>query len=104
MKFKYPLLFEDRSVLINSYNIETILAEKIDTILRCGKYNSRMKDCYYIYFFLTKLINEIDINILKDAIDNTFTKSKSFEYINDYHKIIKSIFDSDIVKTNCKSY
>lgn len=104
LKFKYPLLFEDRSVLINSHNIETILAEKIDTILRCGKYNSRMKDCYYIYFFLTKLINEIDINILKDAIDNTFTKIKSFEYLNDYHKIIKSIFDSDIVKTNCKFY
>lgn len=74
LKFKYPLLFEDRSILINSYNIETILAEKIETVLRRGKYNSRMKDYYDIYFFLTKLKNEIDINILKDAINNTFTK------------------------------
>ncbi len=39
MKFKYPLLFEDRSILINSYNIETILS----TVLRRGKYNSRWK-------------------------------------------------------------
>ena len=61
LKFKYPLLFEDRSILINSYNIETILAEKIETVLRRGKYNSRMKDYYDIYFFLTKLRNEIDI-------------------------------------------
>ena len=70
LKFKYPLLFEDRSILINSYNIETILAEKIETVLRRGKYNSRMKDYYDIYFFLTKLKNEINVAVLKDAIDN----------------------------------
>ena len=104
LKFKYPLLFEDRSILINSYNIETILAEKIETVLRRGKYNSRMKDYYDIYFFLTKLRNEIDINILKDAIDNTFTKRDSFKYLNDYSEIIKSIIDSDRIKTNWKSY
>jgi len=104
LKFKYPLLFENRSILINSYNVETILAEKIETVLRRGKYNSRMKDYYDIYFFLTKLKNEVDINILKDAIDNTFTKRESFEYLNDYSKIIKSIIDSDRIKTNWKSY
>ncbi|MCI9279453.1 MAG: hypothetical protein HFJ02_01460 [Bacilli bacterium] len=38
-KFKYPLLFEDRSILINSYDIETILDEKIEPVLRRGKYN-----------------------------------------------------------------
>ncbi len=104
LKFKYPLLFEDRSILINSYNIETILAEKIETVLRRGKYNSRMKDYYDIYFFLTKIKNEININILKDAINNTFTKRDSFEYLNDYREIIKSIIDSDRIKTNWKYY
>ena len=104
LKFKYPLLFEDRSILINSYNVETILAEKIETILRRGKYNSRMKDYYDVYFFLTKLRNEININILKDAINNTFTKRDSFEYLNDYREIIKSIIDSERIKTNWKSY
>lgn len=104
LKFKYPLLFEDRSILINSYNIETILAEKIETVLRRGKYNSRMKDYYDIYFFLTKLKNEINVNILKDAIDNTFTKRESFEYLNDYSEIVKSIIDSDRIKANWNSY
>ena len=104
LKFKYPLLFEDRSILINIYNIETILAEKLETVLRRGKYNSRMKDYYDIYFFLTKLRNEFDINILKDAINNTFTKRESFEYLNDYSQIIKSIIDSDRIKTNWNSY
>ena len=104
LKFKYPLLFEDRSILINSYNIETILAEKLETVLRRGKYNSRMKDYYDIYFFLIKLKNEFDIKILKDAINNTFTKRESFEYLNDYSQIIKSIIDSDRIKTNWNSY
>lgn len=96
-KFKYPLLFEDRSILINSYDIETILDEKIEPVLRRGKYNIWMKDYNDIYFFLTKLRNEIDINIFKDAIDNTFAKSDSFEYLND-SEIIKSIIDSDRIK------
>lgn len=63
-----------------------------------------MKDYYDVYFFLTKLRNEININILKDAINNTFTKRDSFEYLNDYREIIKSIIDSDRIKTNWKSY
>lgn len=104
LKFKYPLLFEDRSILINSYNIETILAEKIETVLRRGKYNSRMKDYYDIYFFLTKLKNDINEKILKEAINNTFTRRESFVYLNDYSEIIKSIIDSERIKTNWDSY
>ena len=94
LKFKYHLLFEDRNILISSYNIETILAEKIETILRRGKYNSRMKDYYDIYFFLTKLKNDINMKILKEAINNTFTKRGSLQYLEDYEEIIDSIINS----------
>ena len=95
LNFKYPLLFEDRSILINSYNIETILAEKIETVLRRGKYNSRTKDYYDIYFFLTKLKNNINRSILKEAIYNTFTKRESSKYLKDYEKIIDSIIKNE---------
>ena len=98
LKFKYPLLFENRSILINSYNIETILAEKIETVLGRGKYNSRMKDYYDIYLFLTKLKNDIDINILKEAINSTFTKRNSFEYLKDYDVIIDSIINNERIE------
>lgn len=95
LKYKYPLIFEDRTIMISSYNIETILAEKIETILRRGVFNSRMKDFYDIYYFLTKLRQEIDINILKEAVDNTFNKRDSFEYLNDYEQIIDSIIGNE---------
>lgn len=54
LKYKYPLTFEDRSIMINSYNIETILSEKIETVLRRGTFNSRMKDYYDIYLFFNE--------------------------------------------------
>ena len=95
LKYKYPLIFEDRTIMISSYNIETIFAEKIETVLRRGLFNSRMKDFYDIYYFLTKLRKEIYINILKAAVDNTFTKRDSFEYLNDYEQIIDSIIGNE---------
>ncbi len=98
LKFKYPLLFEDRSILISSYNIETILAEKIETILKRGKFNSRMKDYYDVYYFLTNLRNEINIDILKKAMDNTFTKRNSVDYLNDYKRIMDSIIDNERIE------
>ena len=97
LKYKYPLIFEDRTIMISSYNIETILAEKIETVLRRGVFNSRMKD-FYIYYFLTKLRKEIDINVLKEAMDNTFTKRDSFEYLNDYEQIIDSIIGNERIE------
>ncbi len=95
LKYKYPLIFEDRIIMISSYNIETILAKKIETVLRRGAFNSRMKDFYDIYYFLTKLRKEIDINILKEAVNHTFTKRNSFEYLNDYEQIIDSIIGNE---------
>ena len=98
LKYNYPLLFEDKTILINSYNVETILSEKIETILKRGEFNSRMKDYYDVYFFLTKLKNEIDISALKEAINNTFSKRESFEYLTDYERIIYSINSSNKIK------
>ena len=95
LKYKYPLIFENRTIIISSYNIETILAEKIETVLRRGVFNSRMKDFYDIYYFLTKLRKEIDIKILKKAVNNTFTKRNSVEYLNDYEQIINSIVGNE---------
>ena len=84
LEYSYPSLFEDKKILIYTYNTETIIAEKIETILRRGQYNSRMKDYYDIHMFLSKFKDNIDINILKLSIKNTFDKRESFSYLKDY--------------------
>ncbi len=91
LKYEYDSLFENKTIYIDSYNIETILAEKFETILRRGQYNARMKDYYDIYFFLTKLKYEISLDILKDAIKNTFTQREAFDYLKDYEQILDGI-------------
>ena len=72
LEYSYTSLFEDKKILIYTYNTETIIAEKIETILRRGQYNSRMKYYYDIHMFLSKFKDNIDINILKLSIKNTF--------------------------------
>ena len=58
IEYKYRLMFEDRTILLKSYNIETILAEKLQTILSRGILNTRMRDFYdihvlmYIYIYI----------------------------------------------------
>ena len=104
LKYSYPLLFEEKVILINCYNIETILSEKIETILRRGKFNSRMKDFYDIYYFLTKLKEEINLNHLKKAINKTLKKRDSFDYLNDYKQIINSIAENKKIRQLWEKY
>ena len=95
LKYSYQSLFEDKKILIYTYNAETIISEKIETILRRGQYNSRMKDYYDIHMFLSKFKDTIDINILKLSIKNTFDKRESFSYLKDYEQILDDISSYD---------
>lgn len=82
------LYLKIKRYIIDTYNIETILAEKIETILRRGKYNTRMKDYYDVYFFLMKLRNDIDLEIFKQALNNTLRKREAFDYYKCYKQIL----------------
>lgn len=104
LKYKYPLIFEDKQIIINSYNIETILSEKIETVLRRGIYNSRMKDYYDIYMFLTKLKDEINTDNFMIAMKNTFKKRDSLNYLEDYLNILNEIKEYDRIYTLWDKY
>lgn len=52
IEYEYKLMFEDRTINLNTYNIETMLAEKSQTIINRGIANTRMRDFYDIYELL----------------------------------------------------
>lgn len=104
LNYEYLSLFEDKIIQIGTYNIETILAEKIQTILTRGKYNTRMKDYYDVYFFLTKLKNEINPDIFKDAFKNTIMQRDSLGYLKDYKVILDDILLDNRIHNNWNSY
>ena len=66
------MMFEDRQLKIITYNIETIIAEKYQTVIARGILNSRMKDYYDLYYLLT--YKDFVKEKLKEAIINTFNK------------------------------
>lgn len=104
LNYEYISLFEDKKIQIDTYNIETILAEKIQTILVRGKYNTRMKDYYDMYFFLTRLKGEINIEIFKKALNNTITQRDSLDYLKDYKIILDDILENDRMNSNWNNY
>lgn len=104
LNFEYISIFEDKKIYIDTYNIETILAEKIETILRRGKYNTRMKDYYDIYFFLAKLKDEINLETFKQALDNTLAKRESLSYYKDYSQILMDLTDDERINNYWSTY
>lgn len=104
LNFEYISIFEDKKIYIDTYNLETILAEKIETILRRGKYNARMKDYYDIYFFLIKLKDEINLETFKQALNNTLTKRESIDYYKDYRQILDSLTNDKRINNYWNTY
>ena len=91
LNFMYPSLFEDKGIQIYTYNLETILAEKIETVLHRGLYNNRMKDYYDIFFILSRLLNQIDMDNFVKALNVTFMKRENMNKLKDYRQILEEI-------------
>lgn len=104
LNYEYISIFENKKIYIDTYNIETILAEKIETLLRRGKYNARMKDYYDVYFFLTKLKNNINLEIFKQALNNTLKKREALEYYKDYKKILDGLINDERINNYWSTY
>ena len=104
LEYSYPSLFENKKILIYTYNAETIISEKIETILRRGQYNSRMKDYYDVHMFLNEFKDNIDIKNLKLSIKNTFDKRESLDYLKDYEQILDSISSYDRIVSLWNGY
>ncbi len=57
VRYSFKLMLEDRSIDIWAYNLETVLAEKLETIITRATTNTRMRDFYDIYIFRTAAWN-----------------------------------------------
>lgn len=92
--YSYKLMFEDRSIAIKAYNITTILAEKIETVLARNVSNTRARDFYDIYVLMTLHENDIDMQGLRAAVWEKAADRNSIASIQDYRKHIANISNS----------
>lgn len=101
INYKYKPILGDRYVKLCAYNIETVLAEKIETILSRVELNGRMRDFYDIYLIYTKDWDNVNLEDFVKAIEKTFYKR---EYVGEPLLALDLIMDSDILKERWKSY
>lgn len=75
--YEYKLMFEDRTISVLSYNLETLLAEKMQTILSRGLANTRMRDFYDIYEIMSSKAEQVDMDVLEKAFESTCAKRET---------------------------
>ena len=91
VEYSFSLMLEDRKIDIMAYNLETVLAEKLETIISRGTANTRMRDFYDVYI-LTKLQSEnVNTELLGKALKATSRKRGTFELFNNFENILDQI-------------
>ena len=104
IEFSYKLMMEERSIRVLAYNLSTILAEKLETIISRGDQNTRPRD-YYDVFILSKLkTDNVEMQDLKDAFFATTTRRGSTDVVNNYKAIMEVVRKSEVMKRQWNDY
>lgn len=104
IEHSYSLMLEDRSIVLNSYNLETLLSEKVQTVLSRGVLNTRMRDYYDIYSLQLRFSDQIDGVILKKAFETTCMRRGTISLIGKEKNIVEIISNSIDLKKLWDSY
>ena len=89
--YHYPLLLENRTINLWSYNLETVLAEKLQTILSRSILNTRMRDFYDVTILYNHYKDSIDYNNLVRAFDKTCEKRNTKNLLLEYNIILANM-------------
>lgn len=104
IEYQFKLLLEDRSISVLAYNLETILAEKLETVISRGDQNTRPRDYYDIYILAKLQYSNIEPKALRDALNATAQKRGSVEVIKDYRKIMDTVRNSEVMLRQWDNY
>ncbi len=102
--YKLPLIIEDRSIDLWAYNLETLLAEKLETIMVRAEANTRMRDFYDIHVLLKQEVVTVDRAILKNAFYATCKRRESTEQIATIDDVINKIADDGVMRQQWNNY
>ena len=104
IEYEYRLMFEDRSIHVLAYNLPTILAEKLETVISRGDQNTRPRDYYDIYILARLQSESIDPEVLRTAYMATVEKRGSAEVVKHYAEIINVVRKSDVMNRRWADY
>lgn len=104
VEYSFRLMFEERDISIKAYNINTILAEKIESILARNVANTRARDYYDVHILWTLRRNEIDLESLRNAVRKKAEERNTLIYLDNSEKYLRDIEESETLKTIWGSY
>ena len=91
IEFSFPTLFDEGSINVLAYTIETILAEKLETVLSRNIASTRPRDYYDIYTIYALYKEKIDVVVLFDALNKAIQKRGTNFVLTNYNSIMDSI-------------
>ena len=94
--YSYKLMFEDRTIPIMTYPIETVLAEKLETVISRSITNTRMRDFYDIHILLKS--QNINADILALALERTAKKRGNFSLLENAESVLKIVKSDEDMK------
>lgn len=104
MEYLYPCMFQNESIRVLAYPLETILAEKYESIIKRNIATTRMRDFYDLYNLYNLRKEEIDFDTLKQAIISTSNRRESLSLIKEAMEIIEDIKEDYYLKELWKVY
>lgn len=104
IKYKYNSIFEDSKINIMAYTIETIIAEKFESVINKNITTTRAKDFYDLYMLMSKHKKNINNKNLSKAIENTFNKRNTEFNIDNFKEIVEILKDSNTLKKVFTNY
>ena len=104
IEFSYPMMFDDEKLNIWSYNLETMLAEKLETVIARSTLNTRMRDFYDIHILWSEKSYMINIDTLRSAIINVARKRGTLNLFDNADDILNDIKESEYLRNNWDNY
>lgn len=104
MQYNFKLMLEDRSIEVWAYNLETVMAEKLETVISRNITNTRMRDFYDIHILLNLYGNMLDTKILGEALQATARKRETEYHLKDAEKIFEEVQEDSGMEKLWKVY
>lgn len=104
IEYTFSLLFDERKINIFAYNLETVLAEKIETVLSRGIANTRPRDYYDIHILYALRGTECSDKVLRRAIEQTAQQRGSGKALEHYTEILAAIRCSEQLQRFWEKY
>lgn len=104
IQYSYPMFSENKRIHLFSYNVETVLAEKLETILSRSVLNTRPRDFYDVFLLGRMFKTSINLEILREALQKTSEKRGTQEQVRDFQRVIEAIEKEDQMVRNWKKF